>query len=351
MSRTWRGDPRARPRACGPPCPSARSAATACTPRLAIVAPTAAICSGVARSRSWPIDAAPTARSSLRSRGKLAGHRVGHARLGVEAEALGGRDHPLAADLRAERGEHGVAGVRERLGQRAAARLVARVAQLDARQRRGRAHRIDVSTATCLLGLQRGGERDDLERRAGRLGRRGRQAAEREHRAVARAQHGDAAEPVAERGDRRALQAGPDRRAHGAAAARLRARDPARAEAAAPRSAARRAGRCRRARGRSPGRRPPAACRRSPPRSARGPGAARRRRAPRRGAASRGSCRRTRSPGRRPGSRRYGRQRTPTRSPTRVTGSAIRPRSVPNSLVRTATAILTSPVASPRRSG
>ena len=40
-----------------------------CTPRLAIVAPTAAICSGVARSRSWPIEAAPTARSSLRSFG------------------------------------------------------------------------------------------------------------------------------------------------------------------------------------------------------------------------------------------------------------------------------------------
>ena len=51
-----------------------------CTPRLAIVAPTAAIDSGVARSRSWPIDAAPTARSSLRSRREAADHRVGHAR-------------------------------------------------------------------------------------------------------------------------------------------------------------------------------------------------------------------------------------------------------------------------------
>ena len=44
-----------------------------CTPRLAIVAPTAAICSGVARSRSCPIEAAPTARSSLRSRRELLG--------------------------------------------------------------------------------------------------------------------------------------------------------------------------------------------------------------------------------------------------------------------------------------
>ena len=35
------------------------------TPSLPIVAPTEAIASGVARSRSWPIALAPTARSSL----------------------------------------------------------------------------------------------------------------------------------------------------------------------------------------------------------------------------------------------------------------------------------------------
>ena len=39
----------------------------------------------------------------------------------------------------------------------------------------------------------------------------------------------------------------------------------------------------------------------------------------------------------------YGRQRTPTRSPTRVTGNTTRPRSVPNSFVRTATATVTLP--------
>ena len=38
-------------------------------PRLAIVAPTVAIPSGVARSLFWPIALAPTARSSLRSLG------------------------------------------------------------------------------------------------------------------------------------------------------------------------------------------------------------------------------------------------------------------------------------------
>src|SRR4051812_34791591 len=40
------------------------------TPSLPIVAPTEAMPSGVARSRSWPIALAPTARSSLRSLGR-----------------------------------------------------------------------------------------------------------------------------------------------------------------------------------------------------------------------------------------------------------------------------------------
>ena len=205
------------------------------TPRLAIVAPTAAICSGVARSRSWPIAAAPTASASLRSLREDA--RLGRrdARRLVEAEALRrGVACRLRAELRAERGEHRVARVREGLGERAAAGLVARVAQLDPRQRRRGAHRIGARGRGDLR-LQRGGQRDDLERRAGRLGRGDGEAAEREHRAVARAHHGDAAEPVAERRDRRALEAGPDRRAHGAPAPRLRAR-----RCGARRSAARR---------------------------------------------------------------------------------------------------------------
>ena len=57
-----------------------RRAAARARRRAAIVAPTLAIPSGVARSRSWPIAAAPTARSSLRSFG--VGDRV----------RLGGRD-------------------------------------------------------------------------------------------------------------------------------------------------------------------------------------------------------------------------------------------------------------------
>ena len=47
------------------------------TPRLAIVAPTEAIWTAVARSRSWPIAAEPTARSSLRSRAIVLGFSVG----------------------------------------------------------------------------------------------------------------------------------------------------------------------------------------------------------------------------------------------------------------------------------
>ena len=47
------------------------------TPRLAIVAPTEAIWTAVARSRSWPIAAEPTARSSARSRAIVLGFSVG----------------------------------------------------------------------------------------------------------------------------------------------------------------------------------------------------------------------------------------------------------------------------------
>ena len=68
MSRTWRATRRltTRRRATF----SLRSSrGRARTPPLAIVAPTLAITSGVARSRSWPIALAPTARSSVSSRG------------------------------------------------------------------------------------------------------------------------------------------------------------------------------------------------------------------------------------------------------------------------------------------
>ena len=80
-------------------------------------------------------------------------------------------------------------------------------------------------------GLERARERDDLERRAGRLGGGERDAREPEHLARGGPQHGDAAEAAGERLDRRALDVGVDRRAHVGAGLRLGAGDDARAGA------------------------------------------------------------------------------------------------------------------------
>ena len=114
------------------------------TPSVAIVAPTLAMASGVARSRSWPIALAPTARSSVelarrRDRARLA--RPGSAGVLVEAEAPRRSARAARAPSRAPSGrEDRVARVGERLRQRPAARLVARVAQRDALERRRRPH-------------------------------------------------------------------------------------------------------------------------------------------------------------------------------------------------------------------
>ena len=112
----------------------------------------------------------------------------------------------------------------ERVGQRPAARLAARVAQRDTRQgRRGldRVRRLRPDDPR----VERGGRRDDLEDRPGRLRGRYGEAGERTHRAVARPDDGHAAEPVAERRGGRARQRRIDRRAHRAAPAGARARD------------------------------------------------------------------------------------------------------------------------------
>ena len=78
------------------------------------------------------------------------------------------------------RGEDGVAGVRERLLQRAAAGLAVRVLELDALELASSLHR-ELRARLDLAGLERPGERDDLERRAGRLGGRERDAGQPEH--------------------------------------------------------------------------------------------------------------------------------------------------------------------------
>ena len=65
-------------------------------PSVAIVAPTLAICSGVARSRSWPIAAAPTARLSRSCDG-------GEIVLGLAAGICGCSPHPNARAIATSR--------------------------------------------------------------------------------------------------------------------------------------------------------------------------------------------------------------------------------------------------------
>ena len=139
---------------------------------------------------------------------------AGNAGVVVEAEPFGHRDEPRRAELDTERREHRVAGDGEGERERAAAFLAARVAELDpvkrrvGRVREGRLRRRDVRG-------ENSGERDHLERGAGRL-----------HAVQADPGHGqnlpgrglqrdDAAELGAERGDGGFLHSRRDTRAHG----------------------------------------------------------------------------------------------------------------------------------------
>ena len=194
-------------------------------PRRPMVAATVASSSGVASTLPWPIADEPTARSSPISSGAGIVERAAPTGPGilVEAEALGGLDEAAGADLGPQRREHRVAGFRERALERAAARLAVGVLELHALERGLRLDR-EARARPDLAGLQRGGQRDDLERRAGRLGRRERDAREAQHLAGLGPQHGDAAEAPGQRLDRRALDVGVDRRADVDAALRLRAR-------------------------------------------------------------------------------------------------------------------------------
>ena len=226
--------------------------------------------------------------------------------------------------------------MREGGGERAAAGLVARVAQLDARQRRRRAHGIgaaegrdlacSAADAVMILNVEPGGWGAETARpeSASTEPSRGRTTA------IPPSLSPSAA-------DRRALQPGPDRRAHRAPAARLRGGDAARAEAQLRARPAREAVVVGAPRARSRDRPRRARGRRSTGRWARGPGGARRRRARRRAAGARGSsaARARRGAGR--GAAGRGASARRRARPLRVTGSATRPRSVPNSFVRTAT--------------
>ena len=122
-----------------------------CTPRLAIVAPTAAICSGVARSRSCPIEAAPTARSSLRSFGNMLVTAPGTRGGALKPKRSAAASIFLRPSLAPSGANTELQETVNACDERAAARLVAGVAQLDARQHRVLAHRIACSTAVAIL--------------------------------------------------------------------------------------------------------------------------------------------------------------------------------------------------------
>ena len=202
-------------------------------PRRPIVAATVASSSGVDEHLALA-DRATSRRRGRRRSPRPPGSSSGAAPRGprvlVEAEALGGLDEPLGAELGAQRGEDGVAGVREGLPQRAAAGLAVGVLELHALDRgRGLDRELGARLDDALL--ERARQRDDLERRAGRLGRGEGDAREPQDLAGGGLQHGDAAEAAGQRLDRGALDVGVDRGAHVRAGLRLGAGDDPRAGA------------------------------------------------------------------------------------------------------------------------
>ena len=236
-------------------------------PPSAIVAATPAISSGVASTLPCPIAVDPTARSSPISPAAGIVERMAPASPGSSLKpnfsaVATSRSAPSCAPIGANTELQEWAKLSL---QRPAARLAVGVLERDALEDRLRLHRV----APRPLGdarVERPGERDDLEHGAGRLRRGVGDPGEREHLAVARAQHRDAAEAARERLDGGALDVGVDRRAHGAA----RAWPPPRRSRAGPPAARRRAcrpARCRtRAPARSGPRAPPSARRAAPAR-------------------------------------------------------------------------------------
>ncbi len=211
---------RGRARRRGRPAPVVAASASGRRPRRPIVAATSAICSGVASTWPWPIADEPTARSSPISRGRRGScssprrrSRVGC----VEAEALGGRDEPLRAELgaRAARRPSCTSARRTTASEPPQDSPLAfwsstpsSVAVGLVRERVGRAWRRRPRSTPV--------ERDDLERRAGRL--QAARARSRRARASRRSRAGSptiAAEaPGERRRPRRCWTLGVDRRAH-----------------------------------------------------------------------------------------------------------------------------------------
>ena len=131
----------------------------------------------------------------------------------VEAEALGHVDQASAAQLGPQRGEHRVAGDRERVQERAPACLAARVVQRVALDRRARGDRegvrqLDDSRLECA------GGGDDLHRRARRLSGGEGHAGQREQPAGPGIHGGHSAVAPGQRGDRRPFDGRHDRGGH-----------------------------------------------------------------------------------------------------------------------------------------
>ena len=142
----------------------------------------------MASTLPWPIADEPTARSSPISSAAGIVERAAPSGPGswLKPKRSAVSTSRFGPELGAERREDGVAGVREGLPQRAAAGLAVGVLELDALER-GLGLDRELGPRLDHLRLERARERDDLERRAGRLGSGERDAREPEHLAAWRA--------------------------------------------------------------------------------------------------------------------------------------------------------------------
>ena len=224
------------------PCEPRESVGATRRPRRPIVAATVASSSGVASTLPWPIAVEPTARSSPISSAAGIVERAAPSGPGSwlkpnSSAASTSRFAPSSAPIGANTELQESA---KDCAQRPAAGLAVGVLELDALERGLRLHR-ELLRRLDDLGLERAGERDDLEGRSGRLGSGERDAGEPEHLAAGGPQHGDPAEAARERLDRGALDVGVDRGAHVRAGARVGAGDHPRAGAQDAAGAARQA--------------------------------------------------------------------------------------------------------------
>ena len=312
------------------------------TPRLAIVAATEAMPSGVALSLFWPIADAPTASASLSlgAFGIVLIFAAGSSGCLVEAEASRPSATSRLAPTLAPIGPKTLLQeCANEFGEAAAARSSQALRSLTPDSVANCADRIGARHLGDAV-AQAGGGGDDLEARAGRLGRGDREAGEREHGAVAGLDHRDAADLAAQRVQRGASAARAGSWCGSSDPCGPRCWRSSGRRSAATSCGARRGGRCRCAPG-------PSACRprrrRSTRPSGRSPAACRRRRRCCRGWARRRCGGGPPRPCARRAARCSGDQRDARDVVLLDRVEVIVPRSVPKSLVFTDTGTFTSP--------